>query len=355
MRVVRGNWLAGVVAVALAGGLSGVGAAGAATSAETAPSAASEQAAQGWLVDSPEVGLGTAVPVDVSTAGTTTIAVGYARPDGVKQWQPLALHREQGAWVNRAVPVPEGTSMARLHAVLTLSRTDAWAAGYAVVDGAMRPWIVHWDGTAWTTADTSQAADGALYGISGDSGGVWAVGESDAGASVLRLVNGTWQQVTLPPDLQVNWFTGVSARGANDLWVVGPENMSAHWNGHGWTKVPVPAVGGQAVWLENVRTSALQGTWAVGYRVGEEGRTPTALRWDGQAWRQSELPLVKGQFDDIAFTADGPVAVGAADGAATPTGERGYAVRLPSAGRPAREVSVPGAAKNLHGAAVGPA
>lgn len=168
-----------------------------------------------------------------------------------------------------------------------------------------------------------------------------------------------WTRVALPthPDgtpWDIGWYSGVSVLAPNDVWVVGPENTSAHWDGRAWTQVAVPrADDGSSIWLEQVRSSGDQGTWAVGYVVGSP-RLAVALRWTGRAWERVTLPGAGYQLDDVAFTAAGPVAVGAEYDGAAPIGESGYAVRLPTRpGQSATGVALPPGVEHLWGATAG--
>ncbi|MGA4538465.1 hypothetical protein ACPA54_00555 [Uniformispora flossi] len=351
----------GLTAALLAAGLALPAAAHAQGAGPVAPAAVTPDASV-WRIDTPGVGdASVAVPADVSTVGGTSVTVGYIRPAGTKGWAPLAAHYANGRWVPDTVPVPGGSAVARLHQVQVTGAGQAWAAGYVSADGTDRPWVTRWDGRAWTTVDTSALPSGILYGLSGTANDLWAVGAADDGALVAHWDGRAWTRVKLPvaPDgsaWDVGWYSAVAAAAADDVWVVGPENTSAHWDGRAWTRVAVPLGGdGASVWLENVRASRTQGTWAVGYVVGQE-REAIALRWTGRAWERVPLPAGSAarQLDDVAFTAAGPVAVGARNEPSAPIGEAGYAVRLPARpGQPASPVTLPSGTEHLWGASTG--
>jgi hypothetical protein len=186
------------------------------------------------------------------------------------------------------------------------------------------------------------------------------VGAADDGALVGHWNGRAWSRVAMPtaPDgsaWDIGWYAAVSAPAPDDVWVVGPENASAHWDGTSWNRVDVPrGDDGASVWLENVRTSRDQGTWAVGYTAGGP-RQQVALRWNGRAWVRVALPAGPGgQLDDVAFTSAGPVAVGARIDPAAPIGEAGFAVRLPvRAGQAAAPVALPSGVEHVWSAAPG--
>ena len=78
----------------------------------------------------------------------------------------------------------------------------------------------------------------------------------------------------------------------NDLWAVGwflennsRHNLTLHWNGVAWERVPVPDVANGGVnGLYGVAAIAPNDVWAVGYAVGSSYQTVT-LHWSGSAWQ----------------------------------------------------------------------
>ena len=78
----------------------------------------------------------------------------------------------------------------------------------------------------------------------------------------------------------------------NDLWAVGwflennsRHNLTLHWNGSVWKRVPVPdVVNGGVNGLYGVAAIAPNDVWAVGYAVGLSYQTVT-LHWNGSAWQ----------------------------------------------------------------------
>ena len=78
----------------------------------------------------------------------------------------------------------------------------------------------------------------------------------------------------------------------NDLWAVGwfdennsRHNLTLHWNGSVWERVPVPdVVNGGVNGLYGVAAIAPNDVWAVGYAVGLSYQTVT-LHWNGSAWQ----------------------------------------------------------------------
>lgn len=301
------------------------------------------------------------------TAGNTW-ATGFSLTDDDQATLGAAAFRWDGAsWVRTPVPVQAAGNVrtygSRLDSrVAEVAPDDIWAGGDIETDApgsGMQPLIEHWDGTVWhqTPADVLPAGS-QFYGMCAPSADdVWAGGTIGDVPGLAHWDGRTWTAVT-PAALgglpSFSYVTSLSASGPGDVWAVGAGNLSLHYDGHAWTKVPLPDVGGDEIWLEGVRTDPVLGTWAVGYRVGDDHvRHALALHAVGGAWQQVPLPAAAyTQLEDVAFTSTGPVAFGYVDSATTAAA---YGVTLPltSSGR-GREVAVPAAAVSINGALAGP-
>jgi hypothetical protein len=136
----------------------------------------------------------------------------------------------------------------------------------------------------------------ALVAVAGVGLGVW---------SATRSTNSGWHAVTLPP------AAGADASGLNAVtvlpdgtaWAVGSVDLmpqhSDHaaiqrWNGHQWTAVPTPALGGQSNEFNGVAASSPSDAWAVGVTSTDPAAqgapassyTDSSLieHWDGTRW-----------------------------------------------------------------------
>jgi hypothetical protein len=105
--------------------------------------------------------------VDVVSASDVW-AVGYYY-DGTAQ-QPLALHWDGTSWSNSPIP---GAGM--LRKVKEISPSNVWAAGayYNATLGLYQTFVVHFDGTAWSTVVSadSKVADDEVIGLAADPAG----------------------------------------------------------------------------------------------------------------------------------------------------------------------------------------
>ncbi len=145
--------------------------------------------------------------------------------------QPLIERWDGAAWKVVASPtLPSGAFGAKLHSVVALSATNAWAVGeYTASDHTIRTLIVHWDGATWKVAPSPN----------------------------------TW-----------GTLASVAAAGAHDVRAVGhtfegdgsiQHLLMEQWNGSAWQVATIPEPAGSiASDLNSVTTDGRGGYWAVG-------------------------------------------------------------------------------------------
>jgi hypothetical protein len=177
---------------------------------------------------------------------------------------------------------------------------DVWAVGEAGT-------IVHWDGTAWTSASSGGAV--VLSGVHGTGADdAWAVGRDGA---ALHWNGSTWTPVSTATTVTLNDVWTAKVDGVDDVWAVGPYGVILHGRGAQWTLMTGGASSLTAVWgsgpydiwaagaagtilhgngvgweaVSSKTASALNGVWGSGpfdvWAVGAEG---TILHWDGAGW-----------------------------------------------------------------------
>ncbi|MFI7642495.1 hypothetical protein [Nonomuraea sp. NPDC049400] len=178
----------------------------------------------------------------VTAAGPDDVwAVGYAHQNAVSR--PIAQHWDGRSWTLVPLPSP-GAGHSVLSGVAARASDDVWAVGYApsrTTGHQIEPYVVHFDGRAWTRVDTPNGgANGTwLTDVAvGPSGQVYAVGDwrwrtwagsLTAKAAVMRYDGTRWDYVNVPsfdiegtsvgdvaiaPDGEV-WLTGSSRTGEN--------------------------------------------------------------------------------------------------------------------------------------------
>ncbi len=182
-------------------------------------------------------------------------------------------------WV-RTAPAQPGED-ARLWAVWGTGPDDIWATGGTVL---------HWDGTAWSTPAGFDDPAFAL-GVGGDGHGtLWIVG------SRIARVRGTAVQFG---DYIGRTLQAVHGCASGDVWAVGLDGATMHYDGAAWTAVPAPTHEQlNAVWC-----SAPGDAWAV-------GSGGVMLRWDGAAWHPVEHPPALNLYAIEGHAADDVWAVG---------------------------------------------
>jgi hypothetical protein len=227
-------------------------------------------------------------------------AVGYMlSPDG---YRPLTLHWDGSTWT--VVPAAlAGADSYYLYGVSARAADDVWAVG--IMDSAAL--IEHWDGTGWTVVPGLAGGPGrnVLYAVSADAADdAWAVGAlTDNGQALLYHWDGTtW---TGGPNGLAYALNGVSARTANDVWVVGAGfpygvfTLAAHWDGSAWNFVTAPNLGNYSI-LRGVNALATNDVWAMGvYNVNDTGLRPLFLHWDGSAWTVTPGDIAGPEHNDF--------------------------------------------------------
>lgn len=211
---------------------------------------------------------------------------------------------------------PNGGSPDTFNAVATNGPDDTWAVGSSAgVAGHQEVVLVeHWNGQGWSVVAAPNPSQGwneldAVVALSPSN--VWAAGYAqdyvppviegntkiktpDTPARVLieHWDGRTWTVVAAPnPGTNWNQLVSLSSSGSNDVWAVGwmqddgpRQALVEHWNGVGWTQM----VAGGAAEFRGVAAVAPNCAWA----VGGMGTPQFISRWDGKAWTTSPAPTI---------------------------------------------------------------
>jgi hypothetical protein len=183
--------------------------------------------------------------------------------------------------------------------VTATSAASAWAVGSSSSQHASWPFILHWNGTAWTRADAPhlKGTGGELLGVDATSAeNVWAAGDVSDTAGQHTLIlrwNGTaWTRAPSPDpggSRLVDSLRGVAATSAANAWAAGYISNGAgnqplilHWNGTAWTPAasPSPGAGGTLV---GIAAGSPSSTWAVGQFGAVGGDDALAVRYCARA------------------------------------------------------------------------
>ncbi|MEV8096161.1 hypothetical protein [Kitasatospora sp. NPDC085879] len=155
--------------------------------------------------------------------GLWAVGVAYD-PDGTGR--PLTEHWDGRTWRIVDAPGPDGGS-ATLESVAAVAPDDVWAVGSTTdEDGPARPYLLHWDGRDWQSADPPAEADGQLHAVAAaPDGTLWAAGEQPGAATpafTLRHRDGTWTYLPADPAAAgASFFSVTPVPGTGALWAVG--------------------------------------------------------------------------------------------------------------------------------------
>jgi len=231
-------------------------------------------------------------------------AVGHSGDPSSIHLQTLTEHWNGSSWSIIPSPSPGTYNGNVLNAVAAVSTNDVWAVGWyqsgstGQEGGAL---TMHWDGAQWTVIPNPSKST--LYAITAiSSNNVWAVGEQ----SILHWNGTNWSIVSFPPPPGDSYqiFKGIAAVSANDIWAVGYSQWSYfsgyryapltyHWDGSGWSWVP--NAGNIDEYLFAVTAIAANDVWA----VGDNGQTQ---HWNGANWSRVAAPYpgLGGRFNGVA-------------------------------------------------------
>lgn len=167
-------------------------------------------------------------------------------------------------------------------AVLNITGTSAhnvWIVGSE--GNTSVPTLLHWDGVAWDTIDTSAHSGDYWWGWLNGEDDVWVVG---AGGKVRRYQPSTDTWTSDESVSEVFTLFGIWGSGPNDVWTVGgnldaPSNGAGawHYDGAAWTRADLPAEASNISAIYKVWGRSADDVWM----VGSKG---LAIHWDGSAW-----------------------------------------------------------------------
>jgi hypothetical protein len=195
----------------------------------------------------------------------------------------MVLHWDGSQW--RVVPSPSPGTNDFLGDMGAVSANDVWAVGNATINGTSQTLIEHWNGTQWSIVKSPNVGthDNVLIGVTAVSrSDVWAVGFANDSNNVMRTLiehwNGkSWRVVPSPnvgsPNTVLNnIITEVVAISASDIWTSGDyvlangnrQTLLEHWNGSQWSVVPTPNIGSHDDYFQGMAADSANDLWAVG-------------------------------------------------------------------------------------------
>jgi hypothetical protein len=283
-RVRRSVVVAGVVALAVSGLSVGAGSVAAAPT-HRAPAAA--KITESYLSE-----------VSVAPGSAVAYAIGYHSTASATT--PYIVRFAAGHGKSLAIHGPAGYGLNTLAAG---SAKSIWAVGsiYNTKTVTFTAVILHSTGGAFTTEHTT-LPHGTLSGVAASSPtNAWVVGRSTAdedNALVAHWNGHSWKQVKLPAAQAQFDPTSVSTSGPTNVWMVSLDGGVAHWNGHAWSFPGIPGPPNST--YSYISTSSPTNAWAAGSifvpipgTIEGKGHTLTA-HWNGKKWTYVKAPSPSG-------------------------------------------------------------
>ncbi len=154
----------------------------------------------------------------------------------------LVEHWDGVSW--KVVPVPHFGDSERLYAVAAIAPDDAWAVGNYSTGNAIALLALHWDGVSWRKVDMAYPSPGdyfdlrALLALSPTN--VWAAGyyayHGVPDRTLIEHWDGTsWRVVPSPSDNYADSLFSLAAVSSSDVWAVGeryptnPDTLALHY------------------------------------------------------------------------------------------------------------------------------
>jgi len=202
--------------------------------------------------------------VKFATSGGNIWAVGAS---GVAAFcQSNCSSQNSAVWSTTTSPLT-GNTAAQLNAVFMDSDDDGWAVGSDIAGG---PYLMRWNGYAWTRALSVSAPPLPLYGVYMQGGSnAWAVGGGTPGvgpASTLYFNGNSWQQVV--PDACTCQLRSVFMVSGSEAWAVGTGGKIMHSVTTGGTFSGYANTGAPAADLYTVFFDSSTSGWAGGISGG---------------------------------------------------------------------------------------
>jgi hypothetical protein len=209
-----------------------------------------------------------------------------------------------------------------LNGVAAVSKSSAWAVGYAGKSSAPRILMLRWNGSAWSrvTRPAVLTASGELSAVKAVSAkNAWAVGftgkpYSGKNHSLLLHWNGSkWSEVTSPAPVTGGNLAAIAAT-TKSGWAVGYVNTKPdaplccagtplvfRFNGSKWSRLSTKL--GEGAYLNGVAITSANRAWATGGPLAMI--TGDLGKWNGSAWSWAPNP-VPGNYRPLYGIAAGP-------------------------------------------------
>ncbi|MGD8486344.1 MAG: VCBS repeat-containing protein [Chloroflexota bacterium] len=243
------------------------------------------------------------------------LGVGYYRPyngNGNGSLEPISGRIISNDWRGRRVPDPPGPR-ATFADVVALPKGKAIAVGTRLHYGRLKAYAAVWSGSRWNRSEPWAGSGSGLLGIDRASNGVvWAVGwkETSLGRPrpyIVKRAGGRWKTIkaaVLPSGSAV--LTDVHFRAGNNGYATGYHAATGsdkqraflmRWDGEAWRNVDLPWAADFPAITRSVSVGNDGTVWISGTKTANNKREPRGFIAHGQngTWRVDTL----GTTDDI--------------------------------------------------------
>ncbi len=234
----------------------------------------------------------------------------------------LIEHWDGHHWQIVANPdgVPQGSNS--LNSAVAISTNDIWAVGDTSSSTQLVSALVeHWNGSHWSIVQLPASLQaGSLSAVTATSANdVWAIGTmstTNAPPLALHWDGHMWGATSLPPAFNAGLLPVVKAISVNDVWAIGTAPPSSHnpsdphlvhWGGQQWSLVEINKLPARSTFT-GITASGPNDVWVVGNTlIPVRGRAydapqPLIEYWNGQHWSQVALPnMPYGSLEDVAI------------------------------------------------------
>lgn len=215
---------------------------------------------------------------ELSVPDSNLFAIAGNAQGGVYAGARGIYKRDNGQW--RLI---EGTSGRVWRALSVVGDHDVWAAGRGAT-------VLHWDGqTATEMLVPGVGTD--LHHIAAFQDVVWV---SSTAEQIWRWDGSGWNAVK-PPEVAGRYMAGIYASAPDRLFVhtpllsTGKPTGIARYDGKSWV---VDVLGKRWTFVGSLDGSGPNDVWAVGMKhAGLFGNTGFSYHWDGKGWTDVPLPL----------------------------------------------------------------
>jgi hypothetical protein len=226
----------------------------------------------------------------------------FGGTDRSRTGTPAIVHWNGKAW--GTVALPSGLT-SRFNAASAPAANDIWAVTF---EGG---WILHYDGHQWRVAK-HVTGGGEFTGVTAlSAGNVWVFGGPgpDGGLGTWHFDGKTWKKWTTG---QAAGLSGGQALSPDDIWAIGgtqaPASVIERFNGKAWYKANAKGIPAGQWFFSTPRVVTDKDVWVPATEIVNNSEVPFLLHYNGSSWTKLALPwpVGSGQNSEIgSITADG--------------------------------------------------